>query len=395
MNIMKKIKTRVTCIITVFLMIICIFECPVSQISAAENPGRLHIDSEISGMTWKLYRIGDAGNDGKIKPDKIFSRYIIPDFLDFKEEIQNLAYTFSSYVSAEKLGPERTGTTDSDGDIIFTGLKEGWYLAVPSETEISGEIVSSTPVMVCLSSHSIFSGTWGTDVKICPKVKKRLKLKFKDIIIKLIDDGPNKSDETVTVIVYRENEEYTRVVLTPDNDWTYVLKDVPDDSTEWFIIQEDKGTPHTDERYPVYHMETSEVDNTPTDIHIIIHSKNPNNSVWPPFVMTQTTEISEEPAVSRTDSDENEVSGGPFVTEPFGTSVSSAPVTEPETAEMTSGGPADSTVSEAVTTTVKKTSSTDSNLPQTGQLWWPVPVMALAGVFLLAAGAAAKRKDGE
>lgn len=33
-----------------------------------------------------------------------------------------------------------------------------------------------------------------------------------------------------------------------------------------------------------------------------------------------------------------------------------------------------------------------ARLPQTGQLWWPVPVMAAAGVFLLAAGILRRRK---
>lgn len=32
-------------------------------------------------------------------------------------------------------------------------------------------------------------------------------------------------------------------------------------------------------------------------------------------------------------------------------------------------------------------------LPQTGQLWWPVPVMAIAGTVLIAAGLRAKRKQ--
>lgn len=41
-----------------------------------------------------------------------------------------------------------------------------------------------------------------------------------------------------------------------------------------------------------------------------------------------------------------------------------------------------------ITNTLKTTSSTvtDSNLPQTGQLWWPVPILALSGIFLLLMG---------
>lgn len=41
-----------------------------------------------------------------------------------------------------------------------------------------------------------------------------------------------------------------------------------------------------------------------------------------------------------------------------------------------------------------KPSSTDDDLPQTGQLKWPVPVLAGAGVLLLAAGALLKKRDG-
>lgn len=34
-------------------------------------------------------------------------------------------------------------------------------------------------------------------------------------------------------------------------------------------------------------------------------------------------------------------------------------------------------------------------LPQTGQLWWPVPVMAVAGILLLTAGIISKKKENE
>ena len=34
----------------------------------------------------------------------------------------------------------------------------------------------------------------------------------------------------------------------------------------------------------------------------------------------------------------------------------------------------------------------EPTLPQTGELWWPVPVLAAAGLLLIAAGAGKKRK---
>ena len=389
---MKKIKYRAVCILTVFSMLICIFTCQPAVLSAADNTGRINIDSEVSGMTWKLYRVGGSRSDGRIDPLKIFSGFSIPTHFDFREEIQNLAVTFSNYISLKNVTPERTGVTDENGDIVFTDLPEGWYTAVPSDTEINENVVSSSPVMICISSLSIFSGTWGTDVRVCPKIRTRQKLSFKDIIIKFVDEGPNRSDEPVTIVIYRENEEYDRVELGPDNDWTFVIRDVPDDDTEWYIIQHDSPSPDA-ERYPVYHRETSEIDNTPTDIHILIHTNNPNSSITPPNMMTQVSqEVTEKdsPVVTDSDSeDSSNVSGGPYVSEPEDSIITGGPVTDITAITETDN----STVTEAVTTTLR--TSSDSGLPQTGQLWWPVPVMALSGVFLAAVGAAVKRKDGE
>ena len=44
------------------------------------------------------------------------------------------------------------------------------------------------------------------------------------------------------------------------------------------------------------------------------------------------------------------------------------------------------TVTTTVKTTIPKTTTTNK-LPQTGQLWWPVPIMAVGGLVLIAAGA--------
>ena len=44
----------------------------------------------------------------------------------------------------------------------------------------------------------------------------------------------------------------------------------------------------------------------------------------------------------------------------------------------------------------EKTEPTDSGrLPQTGQLWWPLPVMLAAGLILLVCGIDQKRKERE
>jgi len=46
-----------------------------------------------------------------------------------------------------------------------------------------------------------------------------------------------------------------------------------------------------------------------------------------------------------------------------------------------------------VKNTYKGTTPTPPSLPQTGQLWWPVPVLAAAGLFCLVLGLLRRRED--
>jgi len=45
------------------------------------------------------------------------------------------------------------------------------------------------------------------------------------------------------------------------------------------------------------------------------------------------------------------------------------------------------------TTIITTTTTTPEKLPQTGQLWWPVPVLALAGLVLMGIGFKLRTKE--
>lgn len=67
-------------------------------------------------------------------------------------------------------------------------------------------------------------------------------------------------------------------------------------------------------------------------------------------------------------------------------------LTEPSEEETTAAE--STTTSTAVTsTTASVTSQTEPGLPQTGQLWWPVPILSGSGLLLLAVGARLRRKE--
>lgn len=333
---------KLMCLIMSVLIFVC---CPYSVSAAGSNTGRITIRCGVPDMQWDIYRVADANADGTLTLSSEFSEYSIPDFFDFREEVQYLAFTFENYIINGGFSPCASGSTDENGEIIFSGLEEGWYTAVPYQVTAGEYLYTSSPVMVCISSEKIYSSVWGTDITVSPKNESRKKLSVskKEIIIKLYPDTePNSSvsQSPVEITIYKNDEKYDTVILDPSDDWTCVIDGGPDDDVKWTVIIEDIP----ENTYPVYYRETENNNNIPVEIITIWQMKN------------------------------NPTDGGPVVTEKY-------PVTE--------------NYPESETETVTEYFTENSSLPQTGQLWWPVPVLAAAGAALLAAGCIFRGKDGD
>lgn len=353
-------------------MLIAVFFCinafTVNISAAEEKSGRISLENSVPGMVWDIYRTGDALEDGILKPEEIFYDFRIPSKLEHREEIQKLAYTFESYINIKGLRPLDSRAADDNGKAVFADLAEGWYTAVPHSLEKDGMLYESGPVMICVSSFEIYSDVWGTNVRVCPKVNKSTKIpeNKKKIVIRYEPDPtyPN-SDDPVNVIIYRDDEEYYRLELNKENDWTYVLPDIPDDDTNWSIILED--TP--DDVYPLYRKETDRTNTTPVDTFIVTHRWDYNNTVLYPL---------------------------PTFTAPPG-----SPDDEPEVTTVTDEITPESTTSPAMLTPedteppVITRITEESSLPQTGQLWWPVPLLAVCGAAFIGAGAVIRTKEGD
>lgn len=346
--------------ISALVIFIYLFAVPVNISAAEGKAGRITLENSTPGMRWNIYRVADANEDGTLEPENVFSEYSIPKSYDHREEIQTLARTFESYIKAKGISPADSREADANGKAVFTDLSEGWYTVVPQKLITGGTVYESAAVMVCVSSCKVYSDVWGTDVRVCPKVitSSRIPDSSKKIVVKFEGDPSTpESEEPIIVIIYRDDEEYDRIVLDRNNDWTIVLPDMPDDDTDWTIIQEDAP----DDVFPLYHKETDRTDDIPVDILTLIHKRHYDHSVSNPFVSVTVTTF-------------------PSDNSPEASQVTSDTVTETSVPETT-----------ADITSVTE----DSGLPQTGQLWWPVAVLAAAGALLTAAGTVLRSKDGD
>jgi hypothetical protein len=134
----------------------------------------------------------------------------------------------------------------------------------------------------------------------------------------------------------------------------------------------------------------SDDDGKPTDTEI-------NNGDPEPTASPKPTE-SPTPTTSGTPIDEEgdnpptaEPSNNPETTPPV-TSESPTPTTTPATATPSTTTPGTNTATPTTTTT---TTTTTEKLPQTGQLRWPIPVLVMVGVVLIACGIRLRREDRE
>lgn len=376
-----------------FILFVGIFALPASAkiTVSADTSGKITIDCGIEGMTWNLYQFSEVTDDGALKPVGIFAQYPLPEKPGVKEEIQKLAVTLENYVSVSAPAPVRSGMTGSSGKVHYANVDEGWYIAVPDKLVDGNTEYTSSPVIICVSPRELYKNYWGTDVTVQPKVDKKIKKpeKTKVIIIQYEPDKKNDTDEKeVVVIIYRDGTPYQQVILDDTNNWTVILPDIPDDDSKWVVIQKD--TP--DDVYPFYDRDTTVIDETPTDI-ITIWNKKDNIVIVPPV----TSEVPQE--TSKPETQMSTESGSPFITEvtkddsqnfpPVTTIASETSVSSEVTKPETTKPETNSNTPNKTTTPPKK----DDSVPQTGQLWWPVPLLASAGLLLTAAGVVIRRKD--
>ncbi|WP_124099017.1 Cna B-type domain-containing protein [Ruminococcus sp. Marseille-P6503] len=265
-------------------------------------------DAVLSGMEMKLYRVGLRQDDGSFALDGDFAQY--PVSLDdmSASAIQEAANTLENYASVDKLVPDVTGATDSEGTVIFENLTEGLYLVIGAPVDIDGMRYTPGAALVELSDDSE-----AFDLSVYPKfsvseIPASGSAEYK--VAKLWDnDYAALRPDSISVELYCSGELRETVVLSEKNGWTYEWQAAEDE--DWRVKEKDVA-----EGYKVVYK---------------------SNETLIEIVNTYDSSIT-------TDSSDTD------------------------------------------TSSKTETSSNGGRLPQTGQLWWPVPLLSAAGLILIAVG---------
>ena len=285
----------------------------------------------LSGMTWRFYHAGKrSGNT--IVPSGNFSGYKVT-FGDLSADaLMAAASTFESYAVLDGIAPNAEGVTDSDGRIRFADLEPGIYLVCGDKLTVGKGTYTPAPMFVEVSESN-------PDMTAYPKFTYQDVLGADTERFRLMkiwendEEFPQDRSASVDVEIYCNSVLKETVTLSEENDWTY----------SW--------TAKTSDVWRVKEINIPEH-------YTVIYRSNENQ-----FVVVNTHDKDVPPVTTTTTTAITTTSG--TVT---GTSVK------------------DTTTVTKVRTTSSTTKKTESKLPQTGQLWWPVPILAIGGIIFVGIG---------
>lgn len=326
-------------IFTALLCVLMIFSITTTAYCETDKRGSITVNFERDDVEFEIHKIGYL-SDGAIELYDAYECYSV------NMDSKNAAYTLTAYIKRDKLEPYGTAVTDAKGRARFTDLERGIYLVIGENFDREGLVYRFESSIVSLPYVENDTEHWDLDVEI--KYEKEV-YEYGEIEIKVLKvwlrNHLGNNTPNVTIQLLRNWEVYDTIVLNDENDWKHKWDNL-DNRYFWCVVESSLARGF---------FVDIELDG---DMHTV---SNTGEMDYPTEPTTPT-----EP------------------TQPDTT----APTTTSSTA------PTASTEPTQPKTTVKDDSSTDY-LPQTGQLNWPIPVLACVGALLIILGIALMRKPNE
>lgn len=294
--------------------------------------------SHRDGVSFSLYRVADIQPGGyELSGDFEDAPVSLPSGSSTNREWLDAANTLAGYAAGNHLTPAASGVI-TGGSLTFTGL-DGLYLVVGDAYTVGSYTYTPTPFLVAVSGQTVTAqvkydrngGGGGDDDDDSDYANYRVVKVWKD------GQGENRPN-SVTIQLLRNGREYDQVELNSSNGWSHTWYSL-DTSYRWQIMELDVPDGYT--------VSVSQSGTT--------------------FTVTNSSQSPGGPDNPGGSDDPNTPD------DPDNPNVPDTPDT-PDTPD----------VPDAPDSPDTPTEPDKPGLPQTGQLWWPVPFLAAGGAALIA-----------
>ncbi len=291
----------------------------------------------LKNAEFDIYRVADVATTPVFTVDSTFATYpIATEGLD-AVGWNTLATTLKGYVQADNITPDFTGKTGEDGKFSFT-MKPGLYLIVGKVLSQGGYSYTSTPSVVCLPDRDDVANTWNYAVTVKPKAQRTAN---SSPYVPPTPTDPTKPTDPTDPTEPVNPETITKKVLKVWDDHGYT-SEIPKSVKVTLLCDGEK-------------YET-----------VTLSQKNNWRHTWKALPSGHDWSIVEKEVKGYTVKVTEE--GQSFVV----TNTNEKPPVTPENPQKPDTG---------------------KRLPQTGMLWWPVPILLMGGALLLALGIHVRRRN--
>lgn len=322
-------------------------------------------DTVIPDASFSLYYVANISARGDaFVPVGKFKNYPVSWSFTDNGMMSDTALTLAGYAALDGLLPAYTGVTDENGVVSFPGedrsMLPGLYLITGERVYSDEDVYDCIPSLVTLPYYNANTGEWIYDLQVLPKVDHDQAHSDTDTVncsVLKIWAGDEKHPEarpkSIKVLLLRDGKLFDTKELSAENNWRYTWEKLS--AKHYWVAVESEN-----------------------DAYNVLVSRNGDtflikNTYVPPEEQTTV------PDETTTSPDEPTTGPGETTTTP----------------DETTTGPDETTTSPEGTTSPEEPTTKpipDHELPNTGMLWWPVTVLAIAGLLLFIIGWAILRR---
>lgn len=360
----------------------------------------------VGGVPFEIYYVASVGADGTFTLSGDFKDYPVRINGLSAEGQRALAGTLAAYVDRDGLSPYDSGETNSQGLLYFpkqrTAMSTGMYLVVGRTHTVDGRVYTTEPFVVTLPTQ--VDGKWEYKVIVEPKHSvEELNPSDETVshsVVKIWNGDVGELRPTeITVRLLRDGQVYDTVCLNGENNWCHTWNELPKYNSDgtpivWRVAEDEvSGYSVTVTLDSAVFIVSNTYDPKPSDdtVSRTVQKRWSDTGYENKRPASVTVELLKDGEVydtvlldadggwkytwdelPRYDADGNEIS---WTLREVSVKGYTASVTQ--TGDIF-----------VLTNTYDKT-----KLPQTGQLWWPVPLLAAAGLGLICVGLSMRKRD--
>ncbi len=317
---------------------------------------------EMSGIKAHVYRIATVSETGEftlVAPfDSLGLDITEMSSISTHEQWKTITTKLKNYVSNNSVSTYAEATSGSDGFADLGTVETGLYYGYSDPIEINGakyiyyDVIAPVPGPIMLDEHgnSDWDGTWKNAAYDVITIPKRESVKVGGdpeeftVFKQWVDKGYEKDrPKSIKVKIYCDGELFDTVELSSKNNWQYSWKY---EKGHTFTVEEEVDGKK-------YNVMVSEGENS----FVIVNSRKPQT---PP----------------------DSPPGGDDTPNPGS-----------DTPTPNGGGDTPGVLG-AIRKMVGELPAVlgARRLPQTGQLWWPIPVLAILGIILIGVGIRSEKR---